>query len=160
MQKKVLNLTKTPLRFLSKDGSFITIPSSGEIKLEIIRIDNNDTAVDVSGFEIRTNKTIVNSFKNLPKEREDTILIVPTIVYTALSHIRSDIFTIDEPFKDNGVVRYAKSISRQSVRSINEDFEKISKLSHLLFSSIDSNMKNAEKCKDIIFKIKSIADKY
>ena len=42
MEKHIINLTKTPLNLMTKEGAFIVVPSSGEIKLEHVLFDNID----------------------------------------------------------------------------------------------------------------------
>ena len=169
MEKHIINLTKTPLNLMTKEGAFIVVPSSGEIRLEIIRIEEKIKALSPSGKEIKVNNTIIKSFKNLPDRRDDTIIVVPTIVYTALAHIRDDVYTIDEPYKEGGVTKYAKAISRQKIKSTQDDFEIISQIITNL-SSLNTKMIEAESIVDThslseeisnkLFSIRKITDKY
>lgn len=155
-ERIIINMTKTPLSFMAKDGTFITIPSSGEIRVETIRIEEPlFTAKDaLTNKRVKVNKNTVRALVNLPEKREDTILIVPNMVYNAYAHIRDDIYTIDEPFRQNGATKYAKAIARPSISYFNETMKKLSKILEKIHKE-----KDEEKRTSLIFEAKILTDK-
>ena len=159
---EIINLTKTPLKFLDKKGNLVVIQSSGEARLDIQRIES-----EVKGFadgsEIKINNTQIVSYKGLPKEKEGVVFIVPSIVYQTLYHIRADIYIIDEPFKQNGIIVHAKSIARPLLKSMKDEYKKISKLVTEISSDLSMFTHTDVDTFDMsekLFEIKKLTDKY
>lgn len=149
----VINLMKGTLSFIAKNGDYITIPSSGEAKVDIIRVDG-DTTANIQGLEIKTNKTIVGKITGLPPYNKDYIYIVPTLVYQSIHHERPDVYIVDELIRDHGTVKVAKAISRPEFKSVLSDFEKINNI----LVSIDFD--NSSSIINSVFEAKTITDKY
>lgn len=159
---EIVNLTRTPLKFLDVEGNLVTIQSSGEARLDIQRVKSRISGFS-NGSEIKVNDTQIVSYKGLPKEKEGVVFVVPSIVYQALYHTRKDIYIIDEPFKQNGAIVHAKSIARPLLKSMKEEYRKISDLVTAVSNNINDESKvhsNKESITEKLFEIKKLTDKY
>ncbi len=154
-QLKVVNLTKSALNFIAKDGAFITIRSQGEAKVDILRVEQPFEGLSVDSFSpIALKETRISKVKGIPPYEEGTVYIVPTLVYQCCYHYRPDVYVIDEPVKDGSNTRTCKSISRPLLMSVQSDFKKINSILTKI------NFEDKDDVIDKVFQAKSLTDKY
>lgn len=111
MKKKIINLTNHDIGVLTRDGQKTVIPRDGQARCSISRIKVNE--LDVNGVMLPINDTIMGDVAGLPEERDDTIIIVSAIVYHAIKHRRNDVYTVDEPVRnERGQVIGVRSLSK------------------------------------------------
>lgn len=154
-QVTVINLTRSTLNFISKEGHFITLKPKAEVKIEILRVEQDIDAMTEDGMSsIKLNETRIGKIKNLPEYKEGFVYIVPTLVYQSCYHYRPDVYVVDEPVKDSGNIRTSKALSRPTLMSVKSDYDKIRNL----ISKIDFD--NKESIVDTFYKVKTIVDVY
>lgn len=166
---EIVNLTNTPLKFIDVKGNFLTIPSSGDVRIDMQRFTINKNGY-YEQSEIKVNNTRMMLCKGMPPKKKGTIYIVSTLVYQFLHNERDDIYIIDEPQKEKGAVMYAKSITRPVYLGLVNIMKEISELTTELanckktMSEVELEPSIAistdERMDEILFQIKSITDKY
>ncbi len=108
--RKIINLTNHDITILTRNNEKVVIPRDGQIRCSISRL-KIDTLV-YNGVEIPINNTTLGDVPGLPEERDDTIIIVSAITAEALKGKRNDIYTVDEPVRENYRVVGCKSLAK------------------------------------------------
>lgn len=112
-----VDIPTNPLRLADKArfiGRCITLPSSGHAKCEIDR-DSEDFFANFknSDKKISLSKTKIGNANKLPKQQDNTIIIVSQLVFNSMHTLRSDIYMVDKVIRDeNGSVVACRSFSR------------------------------------------------
>ncbi len=118
----------------------LVLPSEGRSNLSISRIDKGYAR----GISI--NETKIGNIADLPDEVENTILIVPSIVYISLYRSRKDLYVIDEPIRtDRGRIVACRSLSRPRYVTDDNHFKSIAEKLERSYSRLLIAINNSEK---------------
>lgn len=135
---KIINLTSKPIYILKEKYFDIETPIK---QFDIDRVKNTMCdMIPVSGREafcalqrhsknrigdnIRISLTAIGGVTNesLPIENENTVYIVPNVVYNSLHLFRKDLYTVDEPIKTtSGLIVACKSLTRTKYTMIDKE---------------------------------------
>lgn len=111
---KILNYTQHPIVIFSKSGNPIQLPRHGTARCSITR--KIVSTINIAGEQIIVNETRFGDAGGLPEERDDTIIIVSNITANVLRKFRKDIYTVDEPVRDErGIIVGCRSLSMDSI---------------------------------------------
>lgn len=147
---QIINLTKSPLNFLTKDGEHIVIESSQEVRVTIQREENSKVTGFFKERPIKVNRTKLGKVEGLPPKKDGVILIVPSFVYYQVFLERDDVYIVDEPVKDNKTIKIGRAISRPSYSYISNKMREISNLVSSIKSSDEDTVNKLFKLKHIV----------
>ncbi len=110
MEKKILNYTLHDISIITPEG-VITVPRHGTARCSTTR--NLIEYIEANGAKIPINETTFGSVSGLPKEREDTIIIVSAILANSMrGQGRNDLYAVDEPVREGGRIVGCRALSR------------------------------------------------
>jgi hypothetical protein len=156
---KILNFTNVSIT-LETDEGLKTLKPLGRAIAKITRANGEGNPV-LSGGKVRTNLTKIGNVTGLPEEKEDTIIIVPSIVYNALSWTRDDLYCTDEPIRDEHTKRIIASKSITKVYYYGQEKvmkELASVLKKFIKHSTESQSEIIDEGLDVISKIENITN--
>jgi len=110
----ILNLTPHPVNILDEDNN-VLLTIEPEQDVEPIRLEQSDRIVDevlVAGICVPVTETVFGEATNLPDEQTGTLLIVSSLVRTALLD-RTDLVTPNQVVRnDEGHIVGCRSFAR------------------------------------------------
>jgi len=98
--------------------------------------------VDFAGVQVPVNETTFGNVEGLPRESDDTIIIVSGITASALKGKRNDLYMVDEPVRDNnGKIIGCRSLATNTQYGEAIDYKSAFELLYDYFDSIDDTAK-------------------